>query len=159
METFDAIRYKINNRYVGFKPTFMFINTKYGVQMLVKLFKYNVELLVNVLEHFNDIKIKIDSLIIIAKNRKSDMFCSCGFNLNRFTDYTKCKVCGMESCCCCHFLNFKMNKGEIICYKCNNRTNKKIRNPSTFQKIFNRTLKEYVGETNDTELLELIKLI
>ena len=159
METFNAIRHKIKNRYVAFKPTFFFINTKNGCQMLVRLTKMDFEVLIHVSEKYESIQVKIDSLIVLNKNRKSDVYCQCGYNLSRFKEYSRCKVCGMEQCCCCHFISFKMNQAQMICYNCNNKSTKKIRSLSTFQKVFNETLTNYVKETDDTEILELVKLL
>ena len=110
-------------------------------------------------EKYEDIQVKIDSLIVLNKNRKSDIYCQCGYNLSRFKEYSRCKVCHLESCCCCHFISFKMNQAQLICYNCNNKSTKKIRSLSTFQKVFNETLTNYVKETKDTEILELVKLL
>ena len=159
METFNAIRHKIKNRYVAFKPTFCFINTKNGFQLLVRLTKMDFEILIHVSEKYEDIQIKIDSLIVLNKNRKSDIYCQCGHNLSRFKEYAKCKMCGLEICCVCHFNAFKMNQGKLVCYNCNTSSTKKIRSLSTFQKVFNETLTNYVKETDDKEILELVKLL
>jgi hypothetical protein len=159
MEEFIDIRTKIHKRYEGFKPTFCFINTEYGTQMLVRLIKHQIEILVNIDETYHQIKVKLDSLIVLSKNRNNKNFCQCGYNFGRFIDYTKCKICGQESCVCCHFISFKMNKGEIVCYKCNNRTQKKIRPQPAFERIFNKTLLDYVEESNNKELLEIVKII
>ena len=52
METFNAIRHRIKNRYVAFKPTFAFVNTKNGCQMLARLTKMDFEILIHVNEKY-----------------------------------------------------------------------------------------------------------
>ena len=139
MDDFAPIKYKIINRYKPFIPTFAFINTKTGTQMMVKLNKNDVELLVNINEKYTDIFVKIDSLIIIYKNRKSDTYCICGYNMNRFKERGRCKSCKMLICVCCHFQNFRNNQGALICYNCGKKSTKKIKPLTTFQRIFNKT--------------------
>lgn len=160
MEQFHVIKHKLNFRYKSFRPTFIFIRSKFGLQLLVRLCDFNIEILVSSTENFDDLKIKFDSFIIIAKNRKNESRCQCGFSLDRFNgEHTKCKICGLKSCVCCHFTNFKINKGQIICPKCHNSTSKKIKSISTFQRIFNKTLTDYSTETGEKYLLELVGTI
>lgn len=159
MEKFQTIRHAIQNRYAPFKPKYCFIHTRFGLQMLVHLLKYDIEIIITSDEEYHNIRNKLDSLIVIAKNRKNDKYCQCGYNISRFSEYTKCKICGLESCMCCVFQCFKINKCEISCYKCGNVSTKKIKKLSTFQEVFNQTLNNYVEKTNDKELLDLIQLI
>ena len=156
MDKFDDIRCKISSRYREFKPNYCFIKSSTGLQMLVHLIKIKIEILINNEETYETIKIKLDSLIIIAKNRKKDIYCQCGYNLTRYDSFTKCKICGLESCTHCFYSSFKINQGVIVCYQCGNHTTKKIKPISTFNRIFNQVLKDYCEETGDASLLELL---
>ena len=158
MDKFDDIRHRIDERYISFKPNYCFIHSKTGLQMLTKLSKTDIEVLININEKYPDIKIKLDSLIIINKNRKKNLYCQCGYNLSRYADFTKCRICKSESCSCCFYTSFKINQGRIVCFKCNNHTEKKIKPQSTFNRIFNNVLKQHVEENGDSDisLLELL---
>ena len=156
MDTFDEIRQQINDRYRDFKPIYCYVKSTYGIQMLVHLVKSNVEILVSIDDIYPNIKIKIDTLIVVEKNRKSGRYCQCGYNLSRYDSFTKCKICKLESCSHCFYTSFKKEQGRIICYRCGNHTSKKLRPLSTFNRIFNNVLTAYCLEVGDDSLLELI---
>ena len=159
MDNFLDTRNHIGKRYKHFLPTFCFLHSKDGLQMMVRLTKVKIELLINVSETYADIKIKIDALIVCYKNRLNSNFCECGVGLFTYSEYIKCKVCGLESCIGCHFINFKINSGSLVCPKCHHIVGKKIKKLSTFQEIFNKTLTDYVERTGELSLLELVGTI
>jgi len=156
MEQFNALRIIIKKRYIKFKPVFAFIHTAFGVQMLTKLHKYNVELLISEDEEYYSVRNKIDSLIVIAKNKKkNNSYCMCGYSLNRYTEYNRCN-CGNSTCMHCVFSQFKINQGEITCYNCLNTLTKRVKKNTLFTEIFNDILKDYIDKSNDTELEDLL---
>jgi transcription elongation factor Elf1 len=156
MQVFEEVRELINYRYKDFKPSYCYVKSESGLQMLIHLVKANVEILVGIDDIYPEIKIKIDTLIVVEKNRKKNHYCQCGYNLSRYDSFTKCKICGLESCSHCFYTGFKLNQGVIKCYKCGNHTSKKIKPLSTFNRIFNKVLTDYCSETGDDSLLELI---
>lgn len=156
MDNFFVIRKKLFKRYRKYLPLSLYINTSDGLKMSFKLFKVNLEFIIDSDDDYEKTHKKIDTMIVFKKNFIKTQYCSCGVNYNTYRGYTDCNNCGLETCIVCYFRSFKDGQGCLRCYKCYQKTGKRFTNDELFEKYFKKNLQEYISELNDERLNKVI---